>query len=441
VFEYDGHGPRADFRNTPYPIHWHDENGNAAFADIEGVPGLAPDAGVWPAELQGNRFFRRQGKGGEGGGDFDALKELVTDFRENTEFGPALPVRKALIRAYQYLIAKFDVDGYRIDTLKFIERDFARTFGNAMREFALGIGKKNFFTFGEVFDDEHKIAQFIGRDAGDTEEPIGVDAALDFPLFFRLPSVAKGFAAPAQLVSLYRERKDVQRTLITSHGEASSYFVTFLDNHDLRERFYFHEPSGRFDAQATLGFGLLFTLLGIPCLYYGTEQGLHGRGGNDRAVREALWGKPNAFDREHPFYKAVRSLAGVRAQQPALRYGRLYFRPISGNGTDFGVSPFRNGVVAFSRILNDQEVVVIANTDLAANFTGEIIVDAFLNQDNSVFGLLFSNQLAPHHPERVRTRAGGSIRIEEPGGLTTSGPARTIRVDVRPGELQIFRNV
>ncbi len=34
-----------------------------------------------------------------------------------------------------------------------------------MREFALGIGKKNFFTFGEVFvgDAEEEIARFIGR--------------------------------------------------------------------------------------------------------------------------------------------------------------------------------------------------------------------------------------------------------------------------------------
>lgn len=158
-------------------------------------------------------MFRRKGKGGEGGGDFESLKELVTDFAEQTPFGPSQTVRKVLIRAYQYLIAKFDVDGFRIETLKFVEPDFARTFGNAMREFALEIGKKNFFTFGEVFDDECKIAQFIGRDAGATEEPIGVDATLDFPLFFRLPGVVKGFAAPSDLVGMYQERKRVQRNL------------------------------------------------------------------------------------------------------------------------------------------------------------------------------------------------------------------------------------
>ena len=70
-------------------------------------------------------------------------------------------------------------DGFRIDTLKFVERDFARIFGNAMREYALSIGKKNFFTFGEVFDNEERIAKFVGRNARDADDIVGVDAALD----------------------------------------------------------------------------------------------------------------------------------------------------------------------------------------------------------------------------------------------------------------------
>jgi glycosidase len=129
--------------------------------------------------------------------------------------------------------------------------------------------------------------------------------------------------APSELVAMYRHRKEVQRGLITSHGEASGHFVTFLDNHDMRERFYFRDPAQahRFDDQVTLGLGCLFALLGIPCLYYGTEQGLHGRGGRDLAVREALWGKANAFDRNHPFHSFLRKLSSVRKSQPA--YGMV----------------------------------------------------------------------------------------------------------------------
>jgi len=124
-----------------------------------------------------------------------------------------------------------------------------------MREFALSIGKRNFFTFGEVYDDEDKIARFIGRRAMDRGDLVGVDAALDFPLFYRLPGVAKGFAPPAEVVGMYQYRKQVQAGVVSSHGEASRYFVSFLDNHDQHQRFGYSGPldPDRFADQVTLG--------------------------------------------------------------------------------------------------------------------------------------------------------------------------------------------
>jgi glycosidase len=439
VFDYDGHGAEAPFRTDPYPIHWRDGEGVPSFPDLAtATRPLDADSAVWPEELQRNELFRRKGRGGEAGGDFASLKELVTDFRENTAFGPKLPAEDALIRAYQYAVARFDVDGFRIDTLKFIEPSFARTFGNAMREFALSLGKRDFFTFGEVFDGEDKIAEFIGRDARATGDPIGVDAALDFPLFFALPGVAKGFAPPVRLSELYARRVAVQRGLVTSHGEASGHFVTFLDNHDMRERFFFAGEGGRFTGQVTLGLACLFALQGLPCLYYGTEQGLSGRGDSDRAVREALWGQPNAFDETHPFYLAVQRLAELRARHPALRYGRQYFRPISGDGVGFGISPFAPGVLAFSRILNHLEVVLVANASTTQGFRGEVIVDASLNPDGARYEVAFSNLHDAREPRLVETKAAGSVRIQDPNGNVSNGPARVLSVDLRPMEAQIL---
>src|SRR6185295_8354677 len=98
--------------------------------------GLSRDAGVWPKELQKNQFFRRKGDVETSPtptqGDFGRLKELVTELRDDAGM---YPVRDALIRCYQYLIAKFDLDGYRVDTLMYVEQDFARVFANSMREF------------------------------------------------------------------------------------------------------------------------------------------------------------------------------------------------------------------------------------------------------------------------------------------------------------------
>ena len=95
---------------------------------------------------------------------------------------------------------------------------FALEFGNDIREFALSIGKKNFFTFGEVYDNEDMISRYIGRNASESTDLIGVDAALDFPLFFRLPDVVKGQLPPTKLVEMYAYRHKIQRGIISSTG-------------------------------------------------------------------------------------------------------------------------------------------------------------------------------------------------------------------------------
>jgi glycosidase len=436
VFGYKGFGASAPGSATVRPIEWRDENGRARpdFPVIEDIPVAQrrPDALIWPTELQRNSFFRCKGKGGEGGGDFESLKEFVTEAHD----GQIFFVRNALILAYQYIIARYDIDGFRIDTLKYIERDFAQIFGNAMREFALSIGKKNFFSYGEVYDSEERIAEFIGRNTRDGGDLIGVDSALDFPLFFRLPSVAKGFTPPTEIIGVYRRRKAIERDVLTSHGEAGRFFVTFLDNHDMKERFRGANTDGpdKFDPQVILGIALLFGLPGIPCLYYGTEQGLHGRGDSDKFVREALWGKPNAFDVNHPFYKAINRLSEIRNAQPALRYGRLYFRPISGDGVHFGMSSFAPGVLAFSRILNNQEILIVANTDTQGDFQGHVLVDSFINSDGEQYRVL--NDSSGATPGPLETRSG--LEIQEMDGGVTAGPARMIRVNLRPMEVQIL---
>ena len=189
----------------------------------------------------------------------------------------------------------------------------------------------------------------------------------------------------------------------------------------------------------TLALGVLFGLQGIPCVYSGTEQHLHGIGNSDAAVREALWGAPNAFNKTDPFYKALAAIAEVRAAQPALRYGRQYFRQLSGNRRDFAVSTFTPGVIAFARILNAHEVLVIANTAERATFNGEVIVDIDLNQEPGTFRVLFSNQARATAPGPLRTANRGTVTIRELDSSITFGPARVLPVIHRGLEVQILR--
>jgi glycosidase len=434
----NGYGfPRNDWRNTIPDRHL-----------------LSDDDAVYPEELCNHLFFRRRGSKVTDNpgydfvkGDFETMRQLVMEYdatvqgQENIrrKFGPR-PVLSILVQSYAYLTAKFDFDGFRIDTVKYVHPDIIQTFGNAMREFAMSIGKANFFTFGEIYDNEDTIAKFVGRN-GTSKEGFGIDAALDFPLHYKLPSVAKslGNEGVEQIRHIFENRKKKEQELISSHGEAGRFFVTFLDNHDKKERF--NHPFSNRD-QITLGLAILFTLQGIPCIYYGTEQGLDGTKSDDgkedlgtlESVREALWGKPDAFDRGSFFYQEIRKIAHLRNITPALKYGRLYFRPVSGNGTDFGHSTGTGGILAFSRIIYNREIVVIANTNTIKDFYGFVIVDPDINRFEPHFSVLYSNRGTAGTCELE----SGLYNFWDNGQFSGSGISSRLYVQLKPMEVQIL---
>jgi glycosidase len=332
-----------------------------------------PDDAIWPREFQKPEWYRRKGEirnwdafPEARDGDICSLKDLDTS-------NPS--VLRALIDIFKYWIAVADVDGFRLDTVKHLEESGTAIFCNAIREYAMSIGKRNFILFGEIKGDDKFIDQYIGRNA---RTPTGerfpsLDAALDFPLWNVLEWVIKGFQShnPAEL----RARYDSFRDLYADHGQAGQYFVTFIDNHDQIGR----NPKGRFlyknpyKDQAVLGIGYLLTSLGVPCIYYGTEQGFDGGVDNDREdkyIRECMFGgrwgafgttEHHFFDPNHDIFREISKIAKVREKESALRYGRQYFREISGNGIDFGFPIDGQCTLAYSRILDDTEILMAMN--------------------------------------------------------------------------------
>jgi glycosidase len=431
--------PRADWRNTPPP-----------------PAQLSPDDAVWPSELQRMDLFRRRGgkvtdqvPAGDGGfvrGDFGSMRQLAVEYDADAAGDTALrrrhgrfPVLDVLIKAHLYLIARYDFDGFRIDTVKYVHPAMIQSFGNAVREFALSIGKRNFFTFGEIYDDESTVAAFVGRNRSGPDEGFGIDAALDFPLFFKLPGVAKGRLPVEAIRGVFEQRKRQEANLLSSHGEAGRFFVSFLDNHDQSERI--RHPQTRSD-QVTLALAAMFALQGIPSLYYGTEQdldGTHPGRPQYEGVREALWGKPDAFAQNGATYRAVKALADLREREAALRYGRLYFRQVAGNAVDFGMPAGEGGVLAFSRVLSGREVLIVANTDGDASrpaWRGLVLVDLDLNESPQTYGVAFSNRgTAGTGTVQVRNDAVFWNDANQP-----SAPARAaaLFVVLAPGEIQIL---
>lgn len=416
---------------------------------------LSPDDAVYPLELQNHLLFRRRGEkisdepGAQGyvKGDFGVMRQLVVEYdasgaaqrrlREGLGLRPVLAV---LIRSYAYLMARFDFDGYRLDTVKYVDPQMIQIFGNAMREFALSIGKRNFFTFGEIYDDEETIAAFVGRN-GIATEGFGIDAALDFPLHYKLPAMVKAMNAVGveALRDIFEKRKAVEKELISSHGEAGRYFVSFLDSHDKNERFNHPDSPPQ---QVLMGIALLFALQGIPSLYYGTEQGLDGTKDDQgrpqlnrlESVREALWGKPNAFNPGAFFYQEISKMAAVRAGCDALRYGRLYFRQVSGNGKDFGYPKGTGGIIAFSRILFEHEMVVVANTHARQAFRGFVLADLDINRALPEYRIFYSN----FGSQRAASTRCEQAHFWENDVYRSSGLIAMLPVELAPMEVQIL---
>jgi hypothetical protein len=69
------------------------------------------------------------------------------------------------------------------------------------------------------------------------------------------------------------------------------------------------------------------------------------------------------FDDQNPIYQGIAKIARIRAEEPTLRYGREYFREISGDGIHFGHPQGGHCTLSFSRVLDTQETLVCLNID------------------------------------------------------------------------------
>jgi len=406
VFFYDQRGTPAsslDYRfSPPYPIHgWRSATGASIAAP------LTPEDAIQPREFQDTNWFTRAGKINRFDPEpwEDPLHPL-TEFRrgdffdlKNLELSPQ-PL-SAIIDVFRYWIALSDCDGFRIDTVKHVPFEASRNFCGGIREFAESIGKNNFLLLGEVTGGSKMARDYLdifGRN---------LDAALDIgDPAERLTGVAKGFRPANDFFAIFGGHDQ-----LGSHREAGRYHVSILDDHDMvgreKRRFAAANSSTSRLEQAAHATGMQLTTLGIPCIYYGTEQAFDGSlqdhdrliepfsGGNppfdDRYIREDMFGGPfgafrttgcHFFNPGHPAFLRIAAIARVRTQKNsaglALRRGRSYLRDISLDGSSFAAS--QGGQIAgWSRILYRTEVLVCLNTAASASAPTHVTIDASLH--------------------------------------------------------------
>jgi glycosidase len=274
-----------------------------------------------------------------------------------------------------------------------------------------------------------------------------------------------------------------------SHRSLGDRHVSILDDHDhvfgSKVRFLAEIPddSPVKDHQVEVATAVQLFTLGIPCLYYGTEQAFAGPahsqldylraegwndGGNggDRFLREAMFGPehPRAsheedletqvnqvldslpgfgpfgttgqhcFDPTSPAYVRLAALCRTRAEYPVLRIGRQYPRPLRLPGTGFS---FQAGgeLVAWSRILDNQEALCVVNPNGEEARGGDVVVAAELWSPGDTFFVVVNTEQAAagpsytgNHPVGTKTTVQGRNNAQEPAFLEVRevGPAEVI---------------
>lgn len=420
VFAYRDDVTDATWFGHPYPV--------AGFRDASGKPTLPfgpvddPDGAVWPAELQEPGVFTCGGRIVDWDrhpeyldGDFYGLKDVHLGSGETDRYTPS-PALEALARCYRYWIAYADLDGLRVDTVKHMDRGAARYFASVIHEFAQSIGKENFYLIAEITGDR--------RFAFETLEKVGMDAALGLAeIQDELEWLVKGRRDPRGYFDLFRDSFALGKD---SHTWLRNRVVTGYDDHDqvrkgpFKARFAADDLGQRM-ALAAIAFNV--TTLGIPCLYYGSEQRLDGSGGNDRYLREAMFGGEfgafrstggHVFDESGTVYREVARILAVRRATPALRRGRQYLRQISGDGVSFAHPGLRTAV-PWSRIFADREVLLAINTDPLLPHTVWVTIDAGLHAAGSSLVCRYSTDQAQEGREvTVEPRNGRAVLITVP---------------------------
>ncbi|MFN7143390.1 MAG: alpha-amylase family glycosyl hydrolase [Myxococcota bacterium] len=272
-------------------------------------------------------------------GDFPGgLKDLKTEHPD---------VRAALIDVFSYWIEAVNLDGFRIDTLKHVEHGFWQEFCPAIRDHCSLIGKEKFLMFGESFDGDD---QLIGSYTFDEE----VDSVVYFSQKYQIYDDVFKYNQPTTKVQTLLQARDTNFGT-TAHTRGAGLpprdiLVNFMDNHDI-PRFLFDK-----DSVPALKSALTYLLTqdGIPCLYYGTEQGFAG--GNDPANREPLW--LSGYDMDGDLFRHTAALTALRQAYAPLRRGDFTIRWV----TDRVSGEEDSNILAFERAYEGESVLVVINT-------------------------------------------------------------------------------
>lgn len=208
------------------------------------------------------------GKDGFTYADWEGHEELVKLNLSNPE------VQKYLLDAVDRWIADYNIDGLRLDVAYMVDRNFLRQ----LQQHTSSIDK-DFFLVGEM----------IGGDYNVLLKDCGLDSVTNYECRKGIYSSFNSHNLFEIAYSLNRQFGNDPWTLY--HGQ---HLLSFVDNHDVDRIASIIED----ERDLPLIYALLYSMPGIPCLYYGSEWGIKGKRTqySDDALRPCI---------DHPQWNAL----------------------------------------------------------------------------------------------------------------------------------------
>lgn len=233
-------------------------------------------------------------------------------------------VQNYICDVIRFWVSEFDVDGIRLDAADVLDFDFMR----ALRRTAAEV-KEDFWLMGEVIHGDY--SRWVN---GET-----------------LHSVTN-YALHKALYSGHNDHNyfEIAHTVKYLQNMGNLDLYNFVDNHDV-ERIYTKLSNKAHFAPVHV---LLYTLPGVPSIYYGSEFGIEGKKEkfSDDSLRPALDIKDYADAvQKNPCTALIAALGKIRQHTPALSYG------------SYAELQLTNRQFAFARDLDGIRVIVTVNND------------------------------------------------------------------------------
>lgn len=233
-------------------------------------------------------------------------------------------VQNYICDVIRFWVSEFDIDGIRLDAADVLDFDFMRVLRHTADEV-----KKDFWLMGEVIHGDY--SRWVN---GQT-----------------LHSVTN-YALHKALYSGHNDHNyfEIAHTVkyLQNMGDLDLY--NFVDNHDV-ERIHTKLQNKAHFAPVHV---LLYTLPGVPSIYYGSEFGIDGKKEkfSDASLRPALDLKDYADAvTKNPCTALIAALGKVRQGTPALSYG------------SYSELALTNRQFAFARDMDGVRVIVTVNND------------------------------------------------------------------------------